>query len=93
MKADKINYHYQEDLVHNLCEIQSDAKMRDFLSALLTPNELEEIGKRLQIFKRLLRGEPQAKIAAHLKAGVATVAHGARELREKGHKVEKMLKR
>jgi len=88
----EINYKYQAELIHQLCQIQKDLNMRDFLDVLLTPAEMDDLSKRLQIFKRLLKGEAQQKIAEHLKVGVATVVRGAAELRAKRSKVEKMIK-
>ena len=92
MKTEPINYKYQSELVHSLYQITKEDKMRDFLDVLLTPAELDDLAKRLQIFKRLLKGEAQQKIAKHLKVGVATVVRGAAELRAKRDKVEKMIK-
>jgi len=83
---------YQKDLVHNLAEIQNDKNMRDFLEVLLTSDEREEMAKRLQIFKRLLKGQAQRKVAEELGVGIATVTRGAAELRNKEGKVEKMIK-
>ena len=93
MKTEKINYPYQTDLVRNLCQIQNDKNMRDFLEVLLTPAEMDDFAKRLQIFKRLLKGEAQQKIAEHLGVGIATVVRGARELRAKKDKVARIIKR
>jgi Trp operon repressor len=84
------NYH--RELVNNLTQIQSDKNMRLFLEALLTPDELDDLGKRLQIFKRLLKGESQREIAKDLKIAIATVERGASELKKRGEKVERIIK-
>ena len=84
---EEINYKYQADLVHNLCQIQNEKNMRDFLDVLLTPAELDDLSKRLQIFKRLLKGEAQQKIASDLGVGIATVTRGSKELAQGRFKV------
>lgn len=52
----------------------------DFLSAILTPKELEEIPKRLQIIKMLKQGIPQREISDSLGVGIATVTRGSKEI-------------
>lgn len=59
--------------------------MADCLDQLLTPSELEEIAKRLQIIKLLQAGMPQRKIAEQLGVGIATVSRGARALKQREH--------
>ena len=56
--------------------------MEDFLKGILTPQEIEQLSLRLEIVKRLKRGEPQRKIAEDLKVGIATVTRGSRELKK-----------
>ncbi len=54
--------------------------MREFLLGLLTPKEIEELPKRIQIVKMLKRGVPQHEIAQKLGVGVATVTRGSKEV-------------
>lgn len=59
-----------------------DAKIAEnFLRNLLTPNELEEIARRLEIFKLLKQGLPQRTVAEKLQVSIGTVSRGARELK------------
>jgi TrpR family transcriptional regulator, trp operon repressor len=51
-----------------------------FLKAILTPKELQEIPKRLEIVRLLKKNIPQRQIADQLGVGVATVTRGSREL-------------
>ena len=87
----KISGEWDKDKLVLLIE---DLQGSDFDISLIgfDPAELDDLSKRLQIFKRLLKGEAQQKIAEHLKVGVATVVRGAGELRAKRDKVEKMIK-
>lgn len=57
-----------------------DSFLLQFLSDLLTPRELEELGMRWQIFTLLEQGVPQREIAKRLGVGIATVTRGARVL-------------
>jgi len=55
--------------------------MMDFLRGILTPKEMDELTKRLQIVKLIKKGLPHQEIARRLEVGVATVTRGSRELR------------
>lgn len=61
-------------------EIKTEKDMLDFLKGILTPKELDELPTRLEIVKRLKRGEPQHKIAEELGVGIATVTRGSKEI-------------
>lgn len=54
--------------------------LEDFLLGITTDKERQELASRLEIVKRLLAGEAQAKIAQELGVGVATVTRGSKEL-------------
>lgn len=54
--------------------------LEDLLFGVTTPHERREIGRRIEVVKRLLKGEPHQIIAADLHVGVATVTRGSREL-------------
>lgn len=58
--------------------------LEDFLVGLTTDKERAELAQRVEIIKRLIAGEPQAKIASDLGVGIATVTRGSKELRQ-GH--------
>lgn len=65
----------------NLIHATRDRRLlEDFLYGLTTPKERQEIGRRVEIVKRLLKGETQHEIAGDLHVGVATVTRGSREL-------------
>ncbi|HSX08682.1 MAG TPA: Trp family transcriptional regulator [Candidatus Saccharimonadales bacterium] len=68
------------DLINSLMQTQSKKEMEAFLRAILTPQELEELPKRLEIFKQLKKGTAQHQIAEKLGVGVATVTRGSLEL-------------
>jgi len=58
--------------------------LEDFLIGLTTDKERAELAQRVEIVRRLIAGEPQAKIASDLGVGIATVTRGSKELKQ-GH--------
>lgn len=71
-----------QDLIQFLRAADSDEALEKHLKALLTPNEVNEMKHRLQIFERLKQGMPQREIAKQLGVGIATVTRGSRALQE-----------
>ena len=61
--------------------------LADFLVGITTDKERRELAQRLEIIKRLLAGEAQAKIASDLGVGIATVTRGSKELSQGRFKV------
>lgn len=70
-------------LTEQLLQIKSPKEMEQFLVAILTPQEIEAIPKRLEIVHLLKKGVSQRKIAEKLKTGIATVTRGSKEIRLK----------
>ena len=73
---------YQHELVEHLLAAEDHEVLEKRLKNLLTPSELNEVSKRLQIFKLLKAGIPQRVIAEKLGVGIATVTRGSRVLRD-----------
>ena len=71
---------YFDDLLDHLHGIESRDDFAKALQGLLTPTELAEVCKRLQIFRMLEAGVPQREIAKQLGVGIATVTRGSRAL-------------
>ncbi len=72
---------YKDELVDLLSGIAVNGTMDDVLSNLLTPQELEEMALRLQIFIGLLNNKSQRQLAKELNVSLATVSRGSRELK------------
>ena len=70
-----------KELAQVIVQIDDQKLAEDFLSAVLTRAELEEVARRLQIFKLLKQGMPQHQVAQKLKVGIETVSRGSRELK------------
>lgn len=60
--------------------IRDKRLLEDFLFGVTTPKERQELVNRVEIVKRLMKGETQQEIAGDLHVGVATVTRGSREL-------------
>lgn len=73
-----MNTPYFEELIEHLSKQSDKRALAQALESLLTPTELIEISKRLQIFKLLDEGIPQREIAKRLGVGIATVSRGSR---------------
>ncbi len=69
-----------KDLAAVFSNITDDQMAENILRNILTPKELDEIAKRLQIFKMLKDGVSQREIAKKLKVSIGTVSRGSREL-------------
>lgn len=81
IQGTRMNKKFDKELIELLCQIERPKVMGDFLDGLLSAQERDEIAVRLQIVKKILAGEPQAKIAKDLGVGIATVTRGSRELK------------
>ena len=70
-------------LVQAVLKLKTEKEVFDFLSEILTPQELKQLPTRLEIIKMLEKGLPQREIAKKLGVGIATVTRGAKELQKK----------
>lgn len=70
-----------DDLLEHLLQMKDKAELEKALAELLTPTELAEISKRLQILRLLEAGVSQREIARQLNVGIATVTRGSRALK------------
>ncbi len=75
---------FQKDLIALLCTISDSDEMNAVLEALLTGKELEEIARRVQIFRLLAKPLTQREVAARLGVGIATVTRGAHAIKSVG---------
>ena len=66
-----------------LLSARDENAMRTCLHEMLTPAELRDISKRLQIMTLLKQGLPQREIAKQLGVGIATVTRGSKELQNR----------
>lgn len=76
-----MNEKYVKELADAIVSIRETGLAEAFLRNILTPSELEEISKRLQIVKLLLDGVSQREVAKKLGISMGTVSRGSRELK------------
>lgn len=76
-----MNHKYIKELSAALVSIKDISTSEAFLHNILTPAELDEISKRLQIVKLLLKGVSQRDVAKKLGVSMGTVSRGSRELK------------
>lgn len=86
-----MNKKYEDELVDLLSAVAVNTTMSDVLSNLLTPQEVEEMALRLQVFKGLLSGKSQRNLAKELNVSLATVSRGNRELKYGRSGLKKVL--
>lgn len=77
---------FQKELITKITSIDNEKSMLLFLETLLTSKELEDMCTRMQIIKRLLKGDPQREIASDLKVGIATVTRGSIQIKNTNNK-------
>lgn len=75
------NKTFFDDLLSEFLKNKSKNDLINFLYGILTPKEIEQLSTRLQIVKKLKKGENQLQISKELKVGIATVTRGSRELK------------
>lgn len=84
---------------HNLSEMAKAlegadrALIEDFLYALLTPAEADEMAKRWALVKELANGTPQRRIAEDLGLSLCKITRGSRELKKEGSTFKILLQR
>jgi TrpR family trp operon transcriptional repressor len=69
------------ELLRALARLDKPEEIGLVMGDLLTPSEVEALGERWQIVKRLLAGESQREVAAELGVSITTVSRGSRQLK------------
>lgn len=82
---------YIKELSQVLASIKDSATAEAFLHNILTPAELDEISRRLQIVKLLMKGIPQREVVKRLGVSMGTVSRGSRELKYGENGFKKIL--
>jgi TrpR family trp operon transcriptional repressor len=70
-----------DQLLGRLVNTGSKKELKSFLKTVLTPKELVQIPKRLEILKQLLKGFKQRDISKNLKVSLCTVTRGSNILK------------
>jgi len=75
-----MNTRLYSELLESFLYVKNKNELDALLHSLFTQKELEELPKRLEIFKLLKKGVSQHEIAEKVGVGVATVTRGSLEL-------------
>ena len=84
---------WKKDLARLIASARETKEVGELLRALLTPAEHEDMAQRWQIVKQLIHEVPQREIRDKLKASIATVTRGSRELQYGNGTFQKFYKR
>jgi len=84
---------WKQELWSVVAAARTPAEARELLVALLTPTEIEEIGRRWQIVKHLIRGKTQRQVRQDVGVSIATVERGAREVKHGGKILKTVYRR
>lgn len=68
-----------DEFINIVSSIRDRNNAESFIRTILTPKELEEIPKRVQVMKLLSKGIPQREIAKKLDVSLGTISRGSRE--------------
>lgn len=82
-----------KELVNIITNLKTPTQLETLLQELLTPAEIKEINKRLDIFRMLQAGVPQREIAAKLHTSLCAVTRGSKELQKEKSIFRKILKK
>ena len=74
-----------------LAKVQDPELIAAFLRSILTRRELEEVGGRWELVKRLARGQSQRAIARRLGMSLCKITRGSRELKKKNSAFRRVL--
>ena len=76
-----MNQQYFDELCALFIKINTKEEALLLLRDILTPQELESIAVRLQIFKKLLKKVPHRKISEELEVSISKVTRGSHALK------------
>lgn len=79
------------EIAEALARVEDPRLIAGFLQSILTPRELEEVGGRWELVKRLERGESQRSVARRLGMSLCKITRGSRELKKKNSAFRRIL--
>lgn len=80
-----------DEIAGVLARVDDPHLIAGFLQSILTPRELEEVGGRWELVKRLERGESQRSVARRLGMSLCKITRGSRELKKKNSAFRRIL--
>lgn len=90
-EKDKIMADYMEELAQTLASVNDRVLLKDFLKALLTPQEYNAVAARWALVRLLDQGMTQRKIAETLGLSLCKITRGSREMKKEESSFRKMI--
>jgi len=81
----------EELLVDSILKLKKRSDLKDFLTDLLTPEEMLDLGQRLRIAKLILKGKTYEYITEKVSVSTTTVSKVAQALKHGEGGLEKAL--
>ena len=88
---EKVMADSMEELSQTLASVNDSALLKDFLKALLTPQEYNAVAARWALVRLLDQGMTQRKIAETLGLSLCKITRGSREMKKEESSFRKMI--
>jgi len=81
------------EIAHVLAETNDPGLIEDFLTSILTPNEIGDISSRWELVKLLDEGHSQRQIAKDLHLSLCKITRGSKELKKKNSALRQLIRK
>ena len=88
---DKILAQSMDELAETLATVKDRELLKDFLKALLTPQEYNAVASRWALVRLLDQGMTQRKISEALGLSLCKITRGSREMKKDDSPFQKMI--
>ncbi len=88
---EKVMADSMEELSQTLASVNDSVLLKDFLKALLTPQEYNAVAARWALVRLLDQGMTQRKIAETLGLSLCKITRGRREMKKEESSFRKMI--
>ena len=88
---EKVMADSMDELSKTLASVNDSALLKDFLKALLTPQEYNAVAARWALVRLLDQGMTQRKIAETLGLSLCKITRGSREMKKEESSFRKMV--
>jgi TrpR family trp operon transcriptional repressor len=88
---EKVMADSMEELSQTLASVNDSVLLKDFLKALLTPQEYNAVAARWALVRLLDQGMTQRKIAETLGLSLCKITRGSREMKKEESSFRKMI--
>jgi len=82
---------YMDELAETLASVNDSALLKDFLRAILTPQEYSAVASRWALVRLLDSGMTQRKISETLGLSLCKITRGSKEMKKEQSSFRKMI--